>query len=165
MGCCVKLIDAILLLYFVVIALVVPLIDGQTCLPQHYFPDMVVNLRTWYSHEYEDYLMLEKPHFFGGLAWLELLFQWPIALANLYAILAGKPWFNTTCLIYGVSVSASMAGVLGELMGSERASEKLLMVYFSWMVFGVIAILRGLMPTCVSTCSSTAKKVARKKRA
>lgn len=108
MGCCVKLIDAILFLYFLVIAVVTPLIHGQTCLPQTYFPDMIVNLKKWYIDEYEDYLMAEKPHFYVGLGWLEILFQWPIALYNVYAILACKPCFNNACLIYGVSVSASM---------------------------------------------------------
>lgn len=108
MGCCIKLIDAILFLYFLVITLAAPLIDAQTCLSLNYFPEAIVKLRVWYSDEYGDYLMKEKPHFVVGLVWLELLFQWPMALANLYAILAARPWFETTSLIYGVSASASM---------------------------------------------------------
>ncbi|KAK4286256.1 hypothetical protein QN277_002837 [Acacia crassicarpa] len=162
MGCCLKLIDAILFLYFVLIAMVAPLVDAQTCLPSKYFPEALLKFRTWYSHEYQDYLIMEKPLFFVGLVWLELIFQWPIALMNIYGILASKSWFNTTCLIFGVSVFASMAAVLGELMGSGRASEKLVMVYFSCMVFSVIATLRGFMPT---TCSSSSKRILRKKRA
>ncbi|XP_054814574.1 uncharacterized protein LOC129315079 [Prosopis cineraria] len=165
MGCCVKLIDAILFLYFLLIALVAPLIDAQTCVPANCFPQPLIKFRTWYSHEYQDYLVIEKPHFFVGLVWLELIFQWPIALMNLYGILAAKSWFNTTCLIYGVSVFASMAAVLGELMGSGKASEKLVMVYFSCMVFSVIATLRGFMPNCSSASSGNGKRILRKKRA
>jgi hypothetical protein len=108
MGVALKLVDAILLLFFLLIAIVVPLIDAQTVLPLSYFPDLLVDLKNWYTNEYQDYLVLEKPHFFVGLVWLEILFQWPLALLNLYAIFASKPWFSTTCLIYGVSVSTSM---------------------------------------------------------
>ncbi|GAU31922.1 hypothetical protein TSUD_271070 [Trifolium subterraneum] len=108
MGVVLKLIDAILFLFFLLIAIVAPLIDAQTCLPLSYFPDILINVKTWYTNEYDDYLVNEKPHFFVGLVWLELLFQWPLSLINLYAMLSSKPWFNTTCLIYGVSLSTSM---------------------------------------------------------
>jgi hypothetical protein len=108
MGVVLKLVDAILFLFFLLIAIVAPLIDSQTCLPLSYFPDFLINVKTWYTNEYGDYLVAEKPHFFVGLVWLELLFQWPLSLINLYAILSSKPWFNTTCLIYGVSLSTSM---------------------------------------------------------
>ncbi|KAL7000155.1 hypothetical protein U1Q18_001305, partial [Sarracenia purpurea var. burkii] len=108
MGAFVKLIDAILFLYFLVIAVLTPLIDSQSCLPVDHFPDLLVDLHLWYSREYGDYLVTEKPNFFVGLVWLELLFQWPISIANLYGILAGKSWFRTTCLVYGVSAFTSM---------------------------------------------------------
>jgi hypothetical protein len=108
MGVVLKLVDAILFLFFLLIAIVAPLIDSQTCLPLSYFPDFLINVKTWYTNEYGDYLVAEKPHFFVGLVWLELLFQWPLSLINLYAMLSSKPWFNTTCLIYGVSLSTSM---------------------------------------------------------
>lgn len=108
MGVVLKLVDAILFLFFLLIAVVAPLIDAQTCLPLSYFPDFLLQIKAWYTNEYGDYLVAEKPHFFVGLVWLELLFQWPLSLLNLYAMLSAKPWFNITCLIYGVSVSTSM---------------------------------------------------------
>lgn len=108
MGVLLKLVDAILFLFFLLIAIVAPLIDAQTCLPLSYFPDFLINIKTWYTNEYGDYLVADKPHFFVGLVWLELLFQWPLSLLNLYAMLSSKHWFNTTCLIYGVSLSTSM---------------------------------------------------------
>jgi hypothetical protein len=108
MGALLKLTDAVLFLFFLVIALAAPLIDAQTCLPHTLFPQVIVDLKNWYSHEYGDYLVAEKPHFFVGIVWLELLFQWPLALLNLYGILGGKPWFNTTCLLYGASCITSM---------------------------------------------------------
>nr|KYP48248.1 Transmembrane protein 97 [Cajanus cajan] len=155
MGVVLKLVDAILFLFFLLITVVAPLIDAQTCLPLSYFPDILVQLKEHYTHNYDDYLIAEKPHFFVGLVWLELLFQWPLAILNFYAILTSKPWFNTTCLIYGVSVTTSM-----------RASEKLLTVYASFLGLGVLAMLRGLL-TCCSSKSTSGKRpaLARKKRA
>lgn len=108
MGALLKLVDAVLFAFFIVIAVAAPLIDAQTCLSESLFPSVLVDLKNWYAREYGDYLFTEKPHFIVGLVWLELLFQWPLALANLYGILASKSWFNTTCLIYGVSVFTSM---------------------------------------------------------
>jgi hypothetical protein len=106
-----KLIDFILFFFFLVIAVAAPLIDAQTCLHLTFFPDFLINLKQWYGHHYGDYLIIEKPHFFVGLVWLELLFQWPLSLLNLYAFLASKSWFNTTCLIYGSSALTSMVNL------------------------------------------------------
>lgn len=108
MGVLVKVVDAILLLFFVIIAVAAPLIDAPTCLPASLVPDFVVELTSWYTREYGDYLVGERPHFFVGLLWLEFLFHWPLTLINLYGLLGAKSWFNTTCLIYGVSASTAM---------------------------------------------------------
>ncbi|EEF38190.1 sigma intracellular receptor 2 [Ricinus communis] len=167
MGAITKLIDAILFLFFVVIAVAAPLIDAQTCLPLNLFPDMLIDLKKWYSNEYGDYLVSEKPHFFVGVVWIELLFQWPLALFNLYGILASKPWFNTTCLIYGASVFTSMGAIMAELMGSGKATERLMMVYAPFMGLGILAILRGLMPNSSASIvlGKRATPLPRKKRA
>lgn len=108
MGAFLKLIDVILFIVFLVIAIGAPLLDAQTCLPSTLFPDILINLNTWYTHQFGDYLVSEKPHFFVGLIWLELLFAWPLALACLYGIVAGKSWLRITCLLYGVSTLTSM---------------------------------------------------------
>lgn len=108
MGALLKLIDVILFLFFIVIALAAPLFDAQTCLPETLFPDFLVELKSWYASEFGDYLVAEKPHFFVGLVWFELIFQWPLALFNFYGILGAKSWLSTTCLIYGASVLTSM---------------------------------------------------------
>ncbi|KAF3966627.1 hypothetical protein CMV_009282 [Castanea mollissima] len=158
MGALLKLIDAVLFVFFMVIALAAPLIDAQTCLPLSLFPDLLLDLKNWYAREYGDYLIAEKPDFFVGIVWLELFFQWPLALLNLYAILARKPWFNTTCLIYGASCLTSMVTILSELIGSHKASDKLLMMYFPFLGFGVLAILRGLMPHSGRTTSTIGKR-------
>ncbi|KAJ4730021.1 Transmembrane protein 97, predicted [Melia azedarach] len=168
MGAFVQITDAILFLFFVVIALAAPLIDGQTCLPINFYPPFLVELKQWYTHEYGDYLVAEKPDFFVGMVWLELLFQWPLAVVNIFAILTSKTWFNITCLIYGASVFTSMTAILAELKGSGKASDKLMMMYVPFMGLGVLAILRGLMGQCSKTTTSTIGKrpaVGRKKKA
>lgn len=108
MGGLTKLIDAILFLFFLVIAVAAPLLDSQTCLPRNLYPDVLVNLKKWYTEDYGDYLVAEKPHFFVGIVWLELLFQWPLSIAALYGILAGKSWVKTVSLMYGSSTLTAM---------------------------------------------------------
>lgn len=112
MGSLVKLIDALLFLLLLAIAFETPLIEGQACLPITLYPDFLVELRSWYAGEVGDYLMTETPDFYVGIIWVELLFQWPLVLVNLYGILAGKHWFNTTCLSYGISLFTGMVTVL-----------------------------------------------------
>ncbi|KAM6572676.1 hypothetical protein CsatA_016756 [Cannabis sativa] len=167
MGVLVKVTDAILFVFFVIIALAAPLIDAQTCLPTSLIPDFLVELTSWYSREFGDYLVAERPHFFVGLLWLEFLFQWPLALINLYGILSAKSWFNTTCLIYGVSASTALAAILSEMIGSNKASDKLIMLHLPFLGFGVLATLRGLLPQSGKASPTVGKgpALARKKRA
>ncbi|KAI3412677.1 EXPERA domain-containing protein [Psidium guajava] len=167
MGALVKLIDAILFLFFLLMAICAPLFDAQACLPETLFPDVLLELNKWYSSQLGDYLVAEKPLFFVGLVWLEILFLWPLSILNLYGILAAKSWFNTTCLIYGVSVATSMVAILSELTGSGKASDNLLMVYFPFLGLSLLAFLRGLLPYSTQTTSSISKRhaLARKKRA
>lgn len=102
------LIDAILFLFFSLIVIAVPIIDAQTIFPLHLFPDPLIDLKNWYIREYDDYLLADKPNFFVGFVWLEIFYQWPLAVASLYGIAASKSWFPTTSLIYGVSALTSM---------------------------------------------------------
>ncbi|XP_071700924.1 uncharacterized protein [Rutidosis leptorrhynchoides] len=165
MGAPMKLVDAILFIFFLIIAIAAPLLDAQTCLPSTIFPDFLIHLKSWYTHEYGDYLVSEKPHFFIGIVWVELVLAWPLSIASLYGIVAGKSWLPTTCLMYGVSTFTSMGAILSELVGSGKASEKLLKMYAPFMGFAVLAILRGLLPhSQKSNAVGTRHTVAKKKR-
>lgn len=108
MGALGKLIDVALFVYFASMAIIAPLIDGQTSLPSGIYPTFLTDLKSKYIADFGDFLLMEKPHFLVGLVWHELLFLWPLSIANVYAILAGKSWFGTTCLLYGASVVTSM---------------------------------------------------------
>ncbi|GMJ13405.1 hypothetical protein like AT2G32380 [Hibiscus trionum] len=167
MGFLCKAVDTLLLVAFTVMLFAGPLIDAQLVLPKTAFPEVVVRLKQRYAEEYQDYLMVEKPHFFVALVWLELIFQWPLVLLNIYGILTSKPWFNTTCLIYGASVITAMTALLGELLGSQKASDKLLTMYSPFMGLGVLALLRGLVPHSGASLGAGKKPgaLARKKRA
>ncbi|KAL3363906.1 hypothetical protein AABB24_012906 [Solanum stoloniferum] len=166
MGAFVKLLDLLLFVYFLLIAIVAPLFDGQVALPKHIFPPVLVDLKSWYTQQYGDYLVSEKPHFFVGLIWLEILFAWPLSVLSLYAIAAGKSWIKTTSLMYGVSTLTAMVAILSEMKNSERASDKLLMIYYPFLGFAILAILRGLLPHSGKSVSIGKRSViGRKKRA
>ncbi|XVF43394.1 hypothetical protein PTKIN_Ptkin02bG0036700 [Pterospermum kingtungense] len=145
MGVICKVADGILLLTFLTIVVVAPVLDAQTYLPQTMVPNMFIRLHNWYITEYQDYLLVDKPLFFVALMKLELVFQFPLALVNIYGLLTSKPWFNTTCLIFGASFITSMTALLGELMGSPKSSEKLVMLYSPFWGCAVVALLRGLL--------------------
>lgn len=108
MGCVIKLIDAILLVFFLLMSIVIPLFDAQNCLPKEYYPNVLVDLNSWYMNDYGDYLVAEKPHFFVGLIWMEVVVLWPLSILNVVGIISSKSWFTTTCLMFGSSVATSM---------------------------------------------------------
>ncbi|CAL5391696.1 unnamed protein product [Camellia sinensis] len=167
MGVLIKLIDIVLLFFFLVVILAAPAFDAQVCFPSKFFPNFLVDLNLWFTSEYGDYLLIEKPSFFVGLMWLDLLFQWPLAIVNLYAILVGgKPWFNSTCLVYEVSVFTGMVVVLAKLILSSRITNVLMMMYLPFLGFAILAILRGLLPCSRQTkMNARVPALGRKKRA
>nr|XP_043614138.1 sigma intracellular receptor 2-like [Erigeron canadensis] len=161
-----KLIDTIIFFYFLVFAIGAPLLDAQTCLPSNIFPQVLINLKTWYTQEFKYYLFIEKPHFFVGLVWLQLVFAWPLSIASLYGIVVGKSWLPTTCLMFGVSTLTAMSAMISELLGSGKASEKILKLYFPFMGFAILAIIRGLLPHSFKSNAIGKRPVMlRKKRA
>ncbi|KAH7533053.1 hypothetical protein FEM48_Zijuj04G0089100 [Ziziphus jujuba var. spinosa] len=169
MGIVINLIDALLFSFFLSIAILTPLIDAQICLPHShtFYPDLLLDATHWYTNEFGDYLVAEKPDFFVGIIWVELLLQWPLALVNLYGILASKPWFNTTCLCYGVSAFTANIPIIVEMMGSGKATEKMFMMYHAFLGFGVLAILRGFtmrLFTIKTASSSKRPPLPKKKR-
>ncbi|CAL5394191.1 unnamed protein product [Camellia sinensis] len=168
MGVLIKLIDAILFFFFLVLILAAPTFDAQVCFPCKFFPNFLVDLNLWFTSKYGDYLLIEKPSFFVGLMWLELLFQWPLAIANLYATLVGgKPWFNSTCLVYMESLFLlECVAVLAELILSSRITNVLMMMYLPFLGFAILAILRGLLPCSRQTkMNAEVPALGRKKRA
>ncbi|XP_078181304.1 uncharacterized protein LOC144575056 [Carex rostrata] len=167
MGAISLLLDTIVLLFSLVISIATPLLDAQSCLPSHLFPAPLLDLKKWYSDLYGDYLVVEKPLFFVGLVWAEIFFLWPLCLANLYGILKGRSWSKTTSLMAGVCAGTSMAAIMAEVLGSGRASEKLIHMYSPFGAFAVCAILRGLIPRAKKTsfASGSLGPSSRKKRA
>ena len=82
-----KVMDRVVLVFLTVFALAAPLDAGL--LLQNY---LLMDLKYMYSNKYGGYLAEQKPGFFVGLLWLEVSFQWPLAVVNLYGIsLGGRP--------------------------------------------------------------------------
>ncbi|KAM7492343.1 hypothetical protein LguiA_035264 [Lonicera macranthoides] len=142
----VNLTNAISLVFILIIALAAPTIDAQVILPVYLFPEFLTDFTKWYAGEFGNYLIVDKPFFFLGIAWVQLLVNWPLSILSLYALVAKKHWFSTTCLALGFSFLSAMAAILAELLGSGRASQQLLIFYFTFLGFDFLTILRGLLP-------------------
>ncbi|KAL6639476.1 hypothetical protein ACP70R_023206 [Stipagrostis hirtigluma subsp. patula] len=157
--------DAAVALFSLTIAVAAPLIDAQSVVPHGFFPAPLLELKRWYAAEFGDYLVANPPGFLRGLVWLELVFLWPLAVATLYGLLNRRRWVSTASLMAGVSTLTSMSAILGEMIGSGRATPKLLQMYVPFAVFAVIAILRGLCSCSErATAGSSLGPSARKKR-
>ncbi|XP_039129873.1 uncharacterized protein LOC120266319 [Dioscorea cayenensis subsp. rotundata] len=149
MGVISGLVGFVVVAFSLVMVVLVPLFEAQACLPWLY-PPLLVDLNHYYSEQYDDYLTIKRPGFFVGLAWLELLFLWPLSITNLYGILARKPWVNTTTLMAGVSSLTAMGAVMGEVLNNYTEIEALLLLlerYIPYIVFSFFAILYSFLPS------------------
>ncbi|KAI3837935.1 hypothetical protein MKW92_032289 [Papaver armeniacum] len=150
-----KLINGLLSIYFFFLSIQIPLFNGQTILPIEIFPKFLVELVSKYARDNNDYLISDKPRFFIGIVWAELLLQWPLlhvameinkctytlCTANFFGIVKKRSWVKKTCLVYGISAgSLKLVGIF----------------YVPFMVVAVICILNGL-----TTTSSSVNRTAR----
>ncbi|KAB1999682.1 hypothetical protein ERO13_D12G159600v2 [Gossypium hirsutum] len=141
MGVLGKVVDYLLLLSFFSITLTAQLDIPESILPHAYNPFYQV-----YTTLTQDYLVLEQPAFFKALMTLELVYQLPLALLNIYGLLYSKPWFNTTCLLFGASIVASTTAMVGDILNSQKASANLMAMYYPpFLPLGVLAIVRGVV--------------------
>ncbi|KAI3904311.1 hypothetical protein MKW92_008499 [Papaver armeniacum] len=156
-----KFINGFLLIYFPFMVIKASLFDLYIFLPAtSSYGNSLFHLFTWYG----DYLKLEKPHYFVGIVWLELLVKWPLCIANFYGLYTNKSWVKTTCLIYGVSTVTVMVTILFDMVMSSRPST-LISIYVPFMVFGLITTLKGLLPVSSPVHVSKASSDGEKKRA
>ncbi|KAF7068200.1 hypothetical protein CFC21_073975 [Triticum aestivum] len=155
--------DAVVVLFSLTIAMAAPLIGAQSVLPRYLYPAPLRDFKRWYAAEFDDYLMAQPPAFLRGIFWLEIAFLWPLSVATIYGVLARRRWAATTSLMAGVSTLTFMSAILGEMLGSGRATPRLLQLYGPYVVFAVIAILRGLR-SCSASAPPSSASSARKKR-
>ncbi|GMI99835.1 hypothetical protein like AT1G05210 [Hibiscus trionum] len=168
MGFIGKVVDTMLLFTFLSMSLVPPLLDSQALLPESVVPDVLLRLYKWYTTEHQDYLLLERPAFFIALTKLELFYVWPLAMINLYGLLTAKPWFKSTCLIFGSALLTSTTAMVGDMLGSQKPmAGKLAMMYSPFIALGFLAVLRGLLTPSTKASSGYANGPASavKKRA
>lgn len=111
MGLISRVLDAAVVAFSAAVAVAAPLIDAQALVPARLVPAPVAELRRRYAAEFGDYLVAELPLFFRGLVLVEIAFLWPLSLANLYGVLAGRRWASTTSLMAGVSSATSMVRI------------------------------------------------------
>ncbi|XP_047334635.1 uncharacterized protein LOC124938262 [Impatiens glandulifera] len=135
MGCGKKLVDSVLFVFCLILAVVMPLISFQSALPEQLFPKV------------PNYLVLEKTPIFIGLILKEIPVVWSLCILNLFAIVCSKSWFRTACLSLGVTIFVLMISIMSDMTITGKDKEKIQMqiVYYPFMGFSVLAILRGLL--------------------
>ncbi|KAI3986642.1 hypothetical protein MKX01_014180 [Papaver californicum] len=139
-----KLMNGLLLIYFLFMVIVTPLFDCQSCLPTSFFPDVLVDM---------------------NMAIIRLLVMWPLCIVNFYGIFTSKSWVKKTCLIYGVSTATSMVAILSEMIRSSRDSSTLLSFYVPFLGFALISFVSGLVPHSLSVNVMKTSVMKGKKRA
>lgn len=100
--------DAVVALLSLTMAVAAPLFDAQVVLPRGLYAAPLVGIHRWFAAEFGHYLVADPPPFFRGLVWLDLAFLWPVCVANLYGILARRPWSAATSIMAGVYVLTYM---------------------------------------------------------
>ncbi|GJN34798.1 hypothetical protein PR202_gb23494 [Eleusine coracana subsp. coracana] len=144
-----------------------PLIDSQVVLPTGLYPASFVRVNRWFAAEFDHYLLADPPPFFRGLIWLLLTFLWPVCIANLYAIIMRRrPWIATSSLMAGVFMITYLSAIFGEMLGSRRATPKLVGFYTPFALAAVTLVLRGLCssyselhgPDTIGSVASSAQK-------
>ncbi|KAK8659372.1 hypothetical protein V6N13_029576 [Hibiscus sabdariffa] len=166
MGFIGKVVDGILLVTFLLMSVVPPTLDFQALVPESVVPDVLVRLYKWYTVEHQDYLMLERPAYFMALMKVELCITWPLAIINLYGLLTSKPWFKSTCLIFGSILVTSTTAMVGDMLASNKPmADKLAMMYSPFIAMGFLAVLRGLTLPSTKASFANGPTSAFKKRA
>eukprot|EP01018_Ginkgo_biloba_P009845 Gb_12133 [translate_table: standard] len=150
----VKLLDIVLLIHFFFMFVAAPLLDAQLLFPPQMFPNVLRDLLDWIIRENGDYLLRDKPPFFVGLVWVEILVQWPLVIANIYGMLTGKRWVGSTCFIFGVCTATAMAPVLADIYAAGEAGKQLMQFYLPFLIFPLMALGRGLVPVSSSKPSA-----------
>uniref|UniRef100_A0ACD5V1I7 Uncharacterized protein n=1 Tax=Avena sativa TaxID=4498 RepID=A0ACD5V1I7_AVESA len=136
--------DGAVVVFSLIMAIAAPLFDSQIVLPRCLYPAPLVDIHRWFIVEFDHYLVADPPPFFIGLVWLDLAFLWPVCVANLYGILTRRRWAATTSLMAGVYMITYLAAILSEMLGSGKATPRLLQLYVPFVVFAITAVLRGL---------------------
>ncbi|CAL4906059.1 unnamed protein product [Urochloa decumbens] len=116
-----KAADAAAAVFSLLIAVAAPLFDSQVVLPRHLYPAPLVSVYQWFAAEFDHYLIADPPPFFRGFVWIALAFLWPVCVANLYGILARRPWVATTSLMAGVFMLTYLSAMFGEMFGFRES--------------------------------------------
>ncbi|PAN10597.1 hypothetical protein PAHAL_2G104300 [Panicum hallii] len=159
-------VDAVVALFSLTMAVAAPLFDSQVVLPANLYPAPLVGIFRWFVAEFGHYVVADPPPFFRGLVWIDLAFLWPVSVANLYGILARRRWSAATSLMAGVHMLTYLSAMFGEMLGSGRATRKLLQLYALFVVFAIASVLRGLCwcSTQATPAGPSPAHPARKKR-
>eukprot|EP00270_Netrium_digitus_P015012 TRINITY_DN5195_c0_g1_i1.p1 TRINITY_DN5195_c0_g1~~TRINITY_DN5195_c0_g1_i1.p1 ORF type:complete len:167 (+),score=40.29 TRINITY_DN5195_c0_g1_i1:53-553(+) len=140
--------DVFFIAFFIIHIPTAILMDGQMVLPPWLFPQFLQKGLSFHILTFQDFLVRERPSWFLGLIWCELLLQVPFFLAGTYAFIKGKEWIRTPALLYCAQASGSMVPILAAIVTevsmsvTERAA--LGSLYLPFLIIPILFLHRCL---------------------
>jgi len=137
--------DLLYLIFFIYHISVMLIVDLPHTLPDSIRPQFTTNLREWYVAEYKDPLFINPPSWFNACLVWEVIYQIPLILWAVPALLRNDPLVPLNLLVWGISVAAcTLACALEQQSAPYLTHEEkmaLAKLYFPYLIPSVGASL------------------------
>ncbi|XP_064612238.1 sigma intracellular receptor 2-like [Liolophura sinensis] len=154
-----RLLDVVWCLYFATHIPITIFVDSQALFSSTYYPDALVELKTWYTREFKDCLMADPTAWFLSFVVCEMLIQFPYILVATYAFFKGPracPWIRIPNMIYSSHVITTLVAIGFHIMLHDASQSKvpcpktqkerltLLAIYSPYFIIPLLMLLDGL---------------------
>jgi hypothetical protein len=113
-------------------------VDLPHTLPDSIRPKFTADLREWYVAEYKDPLFINPPSWFNACLVWEVIYQVPLILWAVPALLRNDPLVPLNLLVWGISVAAcTLACALEQQSAPHLTREEkmaLAKLYFPYLI-------------------------------
>lgn len=113
-------------------------VDLPHALPPSIRPQFTIDLREWYVAEYKDPLFINPPAWFNAVLVWEVIYQIPLILWAVPALLRNDPMVPLNLLVWGVSIAVqTMACSIEQQSAPDlTADEKMALakLYFPYLI-------------------------------
>uniref|UniRef100_UPI0037E8F477 sigma intracellular receptor 2-like n=1 Tax=Semicossyphus pulcher TaxID=241346 RepID=UPI0037E8F477 len=169
-----RVLEIIFFFYFASHIPITLFIDLQALLPEHVYPQPLIDLLRWYAEEFKDPMVLDPPEWFKSFIFCEALIQLPFFPFAAYAFLKGGcRWIRTPAIVYSAHVATTLVPILAHILfyqfplkphaGPQTVQERWLLVsiYAPYLLVPVLLLLTMLFSSSYNSnthISATAKR-------